>query len=141
MVLNAIRQTGSASSGRRLVRRSVRGTSPSTGGTSSGLGKYATTPSSSAGMPLSLSAAPHSTGVICIEMQPERTAARRSSGEIGSSSTNRSSSFSSNSAAVSQSSWRCSSYSSFMSSGSGISLTTFPLSSSNSKALPVIRSM
>ncbi len=64
MTLKASALNGSSSAGRRESSCSVRGSMPWIGGTSSGLGRYSMTASSSGCTPLFLNALPRRTGVI-----------------------------------------------------------------------------
>ena len=107
MILKASAENGSASSALRSTWSSSRlGRWPSTGGTSSGDGRYWTTASRTSCTPLFLNAEPHSTGTPPFDSVAARMA-RRSSSTVGSSSAmNFSMRASSWSASFSNSSWR-----------------------------------
>ena len=89
MILKASAANGSESSAWRSAGRSsspLTGSRPSTGGTSSGLGRKSMTASSSGWTPLFLNEEPHRTGVSLISSVALRIAARSSSAGISASS-------------------------------------------------------
>ena len=90
MILNASAASGSSSLARRDAGRGSSSpltiSTPSTGGTSSGEGRYSMTASSSGCTPLFLNDEPHSTGVNSIASVALRIACLRRSGEISASS-------------------------------------------------------
>src|SRR5204863_6026066 len=74
-ILNASAENGSSSVGFRSTGSLVRGSMPTTGGTSSGDGRNSTTASSSSCTPLFFSALPHITGVAVLASATRRSAA------------------------------------------------------------------
>src|SRR3954453_14292601 len=76
MTLKASAAKGSSSAARRESSCSVRGSMPCTGGTSSGLGRYVTTASSSGCTPLFLNAEPARIGVTVMSSVAGRGAGR-----------------------------------------------------------------
>src|SRR3712207_2598380 len=89
MILNASALNGSSSEALRTDSRSsppLTGSTPVTGGTSSGLGRKSMTASSSGCTPLFLKDEPHRTGVIWLESVAARIAATRRSLGISCSS-------------------------------------------------------